>query len=107
TTGDRSGSRRGRVLADPFVFPCVVILLIVAAWPVDGDELAGYLLAVRGRSAWHLVRADVDLPLGTGAVDPAGGPWVLERKARGGQVVGVADVNDRVILRLFVWLRLV
>jgi len=42
---DRAGGRC-RVLADPLVLPGLVVLLIVAARPVDRDELTGYLLAV-------------------------------------------------------------
>lgn len=46
TAGDRRGGRGGRVLADPLVLPGVVVLLLVAARPVDGDQLAGDLLAM-------------------------------------------------------------
>ena len=67
---DRAGGG-GRVLADPLVLPGMVVLLVVAARPVDGDELASYLLAVRPGAAGHLVGADVHLPLGPGALDPA------------------------------------
>jgi hypothetical protein len=65
------GGGRGRVLADPLVLPGLVVLLIVAARAVDRDELAGYLLAVRPCPAGHLIGADVYLPLGAGALDPA------------------------------------
>src|SRR3984957_15198267 len=106
-TGDRRGGRRGRVLADPLVLPGVVVLLLVAARPVDGDQLAGDLLAVRGRAARHLVGADVHLPLRSGPADPAGRLRVLEREPLGRQVVGVAAVHHRVILRLGRGLRLV
>jgi hypothetical protein len=72
TAGDRRRGRRGRVLTDPLVFPRVVILLFVAARPVDGDKLTGYLLAVRGRAAWHLIGADPDFPPGACPRSPAG-----------------------------------
>src|ERR1700722_15290309 len=98
--GDRSGGGGGRVLADPLVLPGVVVLLLVAARPVDGDQLAGDLLAVRARPARHLVGADVDLPLRPRPADPAGRPRVPEREPLGGQVLGVADVDHRVVLRL-------
>src|SRR5690348_5832126 len=105
--GDRGGGGRGRVLADPLVLPRVVVLLLVAARPVDRDQLAGYLLAVGGRPAGHLVGADVDLPLGAGPLDPAGRLRVLEREPFRGQIVGVTDVDDRVVLRLGDRVRLV
>jgi DivIVA domain-containing protein len=105
--GDRGSGRRGRVLADPGVLPGLVVLLLVAARPVDGGQLAGYLLAMGRRPARHLVAADVDLPPRSGAADPARRPRVPEREPLGGQVLGVADVDHRVVLRLGVGLRLV
>src|SRR5580692_6636768 len=39
----RAGGR-GDVIADPLVFPGVVVLLVIAARLVDGDQLAGDLL---------------------------------------------------------------
>src|SRR3984885_11534936 len=105
--GDRSRGRGGRVLADPLVLPRVVVLLLVAARPVDGDQLAGDLLAMGARPARHLVDADVDLPLGPGPADPARGLRVLEREPLGRQVVGVAHVDHRVVLGLGLGLRLV
>src|SRR5689334_13757127 len=87
--GHRGGGGRGRVLADPLVLPGVVVLLLVAARPVDGDQLARYLLAVSAGPAGHLVGADVDLPFGARPLDPAGRLRVLEREPLRGQVVGV------------------
>ena len=49
--GDRVRRRRG-VVADPFVFPRLVVLLRVAARAVDRDQLTGDLLAVRGAAAY-------------------------------------------------------
>src|SRR5580692_9477212 len=69
-TGDRSRGRGGRVLADPLVLPGVVVLLLVAAGPVHGDQLAGDLLAVGAGPARRLIGADVDLPLRSGPADP-------------------------------------
>ena len=66
TAGDRGRRGRGRVLPDPLVLPGVVVLLVVAARPVDGDQLADYLLAMGAGPARHLVGAHVDLPLGAG-----------------------------------------
>jgi pimeloyl-ACP methyl ester carboxylesterase len=78
--GDRRRVGCGGVLADPLVLPRVVVLLLVAAWPVDRRQLAGDLLAVRGGAARHLVAGDVHLPLGAGPLDPARGARVLERE---------------------------
>src|SRR5262245_57089804 len=76
--GDRGRGGGGRVLTDPLVLPGVVELLLVAARPVHGGQLAGYLLAVSPRPAGHLVAADVDLPLRACPPDPARRPRVLE-----------------------------
>jgi hypothetical protein len=65
---------------------------------VDCDEFLGDLLPVRAQAARHLVPTDVDTPLSTSALDPAWGRRVVERERLGRQVVGVADVADRVLL---------
>src|SRR5215467_1376090 len=97
--GDRASCRR-LVLADPFVPPRLVVLLVIALGLIDGGELARDLLPVGPVPARHLIGAHVDLPPGSGALHPAVRPGMLEREALGGEVVGVADVNDRVIAGL-------
>src|SRR6516225_5328251 len=97
--GDRARCRR-LVFTDPFVPPRLVVLLVVALGLVDGRELARDLLPVGPIPAGHLVGAHVDLPPGPGALHPAVRPRMLEREALGGQVIGVADVDDRVVAGL-------
>src|SRR6202042_3329203 len=91
TLGQRAGGVRRRVAADPLVLPGVIELLGVAARVVDGGQLADDLLAVSPAASRHFVGADVDLPLGSGPLDPAVRPGVLEREPLGRKVVGVTD----------------
>src|SRR6185437_5888628 len=67
--GQAGGGRGGP--ADPLVLPRLVELLVVAPGLVDRGQLSGDLLPVRPASAGHLVGADVDLPPGSGALNPA------------------------------------
>src|SRR5215470_2766981 len=97
--GDRARCRR-LVLAYPLVPPRLVVLLAIALGLIDGREFARDLLPVRPAPARHLIGAYVDLPPGSGALDPAVRPGMLEREALGGEVIGVADVDDRVIAGL-------
>src|SRR5215831_11240381 len=96
--GDRAGGGGG-VLADPLVLPGRVVLAGVAARAVDRGELTGDLLPVRGAAAGHLVRGHVDLPLRAGPAHPARRARVPEREALRGEVIGVAHVDHRVMLR--------
>src|SRR5215471_16572591 len=97
--GDRAGCRR-LVLAYPLVPPRLVVLLVIALGLIDGREFARDLLPVRSVPARHLIGAHVDLPPGSGARDPAVRSWMFEREALSGEVIGVADVDDRVIAGL-------
>src|SRR6478736_6680627 len=74
--GQAGGGRGGP--ADPLVLPCLVELLVVAPGLVDRGQLPGDLLPVRPAAARDLVGADVDLPPGSGALDPAVCARVLE-----------------------------
>src|SRR5205823_6519647 len=103
--GQAGGGRGGP--ADPLVLPGLVELLVVAPGLVDRGQLPGDLLPVRPASARHLVGADVDLPLGPCALNPAVRARMLEREPLGRQVVGVAHIDDRVLVRLGVRLGLV
>src|SRR5436190_15557753 len=94
--GERAGVGRRGVLADPLVLPGLPVPLGVAPRLVDRGELAGDLLPVPEPAARDLVGADVDLPFRPGPAHPAMGAGVLEREPLGGQVIGVADVDDRV-----------
>src|SRR5271166_1711613 len=102
--GQAGGGRGGP--ADPLVPPRLVVLLVVAPRLVYRSQLPSDLLPVRPTAARHLVGADVDRPLGPGALDPAMRARMLEREPLRGQVIGVADVDDRVPVRLGVrfWL---
>src|SRR5260370_33409323 len=93
--GDRVRRRRG-VVADPLVFPRLVVLLRVAARAVDRDQLTDDLLAVRGAAARDLVGRDVEIPPVTGPAHPARRTRMLEWEALGGQVMAVPHVTDRI-----------
>src|ERR1700691_3088997 len=85
-------------VADPLVLPGGGVLLRVAAGAVGGDELAGDLLAVAAGAAGDLVRADVELPLRAGALDPRRRAGMLEGEPLTRQVAEVGDVDDRVLV---------
>src|SRR5919205_264017 len=78
------------------IVPVLVVLYFVAVWVVDSHEFLADLLPVRSRPSLHLVGADMQLPSGTSAPDPAVGARVFEREAGFRHVVGVTDVDDRV-----------
>src|SRR5260370_16268265 len=78
--GDRARCRR-LVLADPFVPPRLVVLLVIALGLIDGREFARDLLPVRPAPAGHLIGAHVDLPPAPRALHPALPPRMLPRAA--------------------------
>src|SRR6185437_2653737 len=93
--------------ADPLVLPGLIELLVVAARLVDRGKLPGDLLSVGAAAARYLVGADIDPELRAGPLDPAVCPRMLEREPLRTQVVGVPHVDDRVLVRLGLRVRLV
>src|ERR1700677_3365254 len=100
---NRGGGWRGGGWEEPFGFPGVVVVFCVAAGVVGRDQFAGDLGAVAFGAAGDLVGGDIELPFRAGPLDPARRAGVLEREAPGGQVVGVADIDDRVPVFGRVW----
>src|ERR687893_1612126 len=89
------------------ILPRFIIFYLIAVRVVDGGELLRNLFSVRPRPSLNLVRTDMELPARACPIYPAVGPRVLERKAGFGHVVGVANVDDRITVRLVIGVRLV